>query len=178
VAAGSEFGASVSLSGTGNVLVVGAPAEGRAGLGVDPTSTASRPGSGAAFVYAREPVTFVRKAYLKPTWGSARFGASVRVGDDGTSAVVGAPLDSTAGVGVNPGPSAGMLGSSGAAFVYRESGPRWVVDAALKASLPTAAAEFGRSVAISSSGDRVLVGSPFMTRSAPNSGMGYVFRRR
>ncbi len=137
VAAGSEFGASVSLSGTGNVLVVGAPAEGRAGLGVDPTSTASRTGSGAAFVYARQPVTFVRKAYLKPTWGSARFGASVRV-----------------------------------AFVCRDSGPRWVVDAALKASLPTAGAEFGRSVGVTvERGLRISVwaSSPRVSRSSSSS---------
>jgi trimeric autotransporter adhesin len=62
-----QFGASVSLSGDGRTLVVGAPGEPSAGVGVDsPLQTdTSAPSSGAAYIFSRTAGRWSQAAYIK-----------------------------------------------------------------------------------------------------------------
>ena len=92
---------------------------------------------------------------------NARFGYSVAFSGD--TAVVGAPFESFIFNG-------GLRGQAGAVYIFvRDSAGEWTEQARLTASNPTAAANFGKAVAIS--GDTLVVGAP------GQFGTAYVFIR-
>ncbi|MFK7818819.1 MAG: Ig-like domain-containing protein [Planctomycetaceae bacterium] len=91
----------------------------------------------------------------------AKFGAAVAVSND--VAVVGAPRENTNG------------SNSGAAYVMKRIGSRWIEVAKLVGSGTTAGDEFGTSVAIQ--GRRIVVGSHRDAGAATLSGVAYVFEQ-
>jgi hypothetical protein len=92
--------------------------------------------------------------------GAGELGKSIAISSDGTTAVVGAPLDES---------------GAGAVFVYTRSGSGWTQDGPkLTGSDELGAGHFGASVAISADGTSVLVGGP---RSGTGSGAVWTFRR-
>jgi hypothetical protein len=161
--ASDVFGESVSISG--DTIVVGAKSEdgGSTGVNGDDTSN-TKPDSGAAYVFVRSGASWAQQAYLKA--GNAligdAFGTSVSVSGD--TLVVGAPLEDSNAVGVDPGPPLGSAISSGAACVFVRSAGSWSQQAYVKASNTEALDQFGSSVAIS--GDRIVVGAPFEASAA------------
>ena len=134
------FGFSVSISGNGNTVAVGAP---------HPGFVTTRPG--AAYVFT-EPgaawVNMTQTAKLTASDGAANdaFGESISI--DGNTVVVGA-IYATAGVS-----------NQGAAYVFTEPGSAWVnmfQTSKLTASDGTTYAYFGCSVSID--GSTVVVGA-------------------
>jgi hypothetical protein len=178
-----EFGLSVSVSG--DTVVVGALHENSSTTGPNSTPNESANASGAAYVFVRSGTTWTQQAYLKASNTGAEdvFGWSVSVSGD--TVVVGAPQEDSSTTGVNSTPNESG-GSSGAAYVFVRGGTTWTQQAYLKASNTGAGHDFGVSVSVS--GDTVVVGA-FGEHSnttgvnstpnglAPESGAAYVFVR-
>jgi hypothetical protein len=144
-AAGSQFGYSVAIDG--DTAVVGALSEG---------------GSGAAYVFKRNGISWSQEAYLKAPAGFAdpgdNFGASVAISGD--TLVVGATSEDSDSDTIINGTTAdagNTAGQAGAAYVFRRSGTTWTQEAYLKAPNSDANDLFGISVAIS--GDTIAVGA-------------------
>jgi hypothetical protein len=163
-----QFGVSVGLSGDGNTAVIGAQADGpKYGY------------NGAAWVFTRSGQTWTQAAKLTPTdealsTGStvgALFGASVAVSGDGSTALVGGPLDS----------------GRGAAWVFARTGSAWAQQGSKLTGLSLGAGgvleddSFGQTVALSSDGNTALIGAPtdsyFNEKLFQNAGAAFVFIR-
>ena len=152
--AGDNFGAALAVGG--NVIVFGARLEDAAGTN-----------AGAAYIFRNTSIVG------SPNWGTGfkvigssisaneRFGASVAT--DGTTVVVGAPLDDNAG-SIN----------AGAAFIFRRIGSDWIEQQMLEASDRAPENQFGYAVAVS--GSTLLVGAPLDdNEEGKDSGAAYFF---
>ncbi|MGA8153379.1 MAG: hypothetical protein WB952_20680 [Terriglobales bacterium] len=158
-AANSGFGTSVSISGSGNEIVVGAPG----------ATVGGNPYQGAAYVFV-EPTggwkDMNETGKLKASNGAVddTFGASVVI--DGQTIVVGAPYVSI-----------GSNFEQGAAYVFAEPGSGWhnmTQTAELNALDGSAGDIFGVSVSISS-GAIVVGASGAAVGGDFNAGKAYVF---
>ena len=152
--AGGLFGISVALSADGSTALIGAPGE--AGY------------AGAVWVFARSGSTWVQQgeALVGGSEGGVvpgeeceeeeeaeagepaecAFGRAVALSADGSTAVIGAPRQST---------------HRGAAFLFTRSGSTWSEAATLTGGAQeSGAGHLGRGVAISADGHTALVGAP------------------
>jgi len=129
----SQQGTSVAISGDGNTILVGGPADSGSG--------------GAAWVFTRSGGNWTQFGpKLAPPDGSgAAFGTSVALTPDGATAVIGGPHDN---------------GSAGAVWVFTRGSSGYSV-AGPKLSLGTSFLELGYSVAVSSNGATIVAGAPF-----------------
>ncbi len=148
-APGTAFGRSVALSGDGTVLAVGSDGE-ASGVADDEDDT-SVAGAGAAYVFVWSGADWAQNGYLKATDTNIkekdRFGTSVALSFDGAILAVGAPAYDS---GARP----------GAVYVFGRSVDVWSHKAALAAAAPGVGDRFGFSVAMSTTGDTIAVGSP------------------
>src|ERR1019366_8469930 len=141
-----EQGWSVALSADGNTAIVGGLADNRI--------------TGAAWVYTRSNGVWTQQSKLAGTGavGSARQGASVALSDDGNTAIVGGPFDTS---------------NTGAAWVYTRSGGVWTqLDNKLVGAGAVGNARQGASVALSAEGSTAIVGGPFDNL---NTGAAWVY---
>jgi hypothetical protein len=119
--AGDNFGTSVALSGDGNTLAVGAPAEDSSGFGIGSAPDDTATDAGAAYIYSRSGSTWSPQAFVKAsntTLGDAdNFGNSVALSGDGNALAVGALFEDNSGTGINN-PAADNAASAGAAYLY------------------------------------------------------------
>jgi hypothetical protein len=192
-----NFGTAVALTGegswfssdsSGDLLAVGAPAEGSRATGIDgDQADNSALYAGAVYVFRRQGTTWTQDAYIKASNAEQAdsFGASV--GLSGDTLAVGAPAEAGGTSGVNADPRDNTARIAGAAYVFRRSGGKWAQDAYLKASNAEAGDRFGMTLALS--GDLLAVGAPWEGSSArgvnadqadngaANAGAVYVFRR-
>jgi len=126
-------GMSVALSADGNTALVGAPADNEY--------------TGAAFVFTRSGSTWTQqggKLTGSGTVGQAWFGESVALSADGSTALIGGPVDN---------------GEAGAAWVFTRSGSTWTQQGErLTGKEEKGNGYFGRSVALSADGNTALVG--------------------
>lgn len=145
------FGASVALSADGNTALIGEP------------SATTRPGN--AWVFKRtgsgSGATWTKTTILtgEGAAGEGRFGKSVALSADGSTALIGDPSANS---------------QRGSAWVFALSGASATVQGKL---IDTAAGHFehvGRSVALSSDGATALIGAP---GDAEYSGSALVFTR-
>ncbi len=147
----SGFGYSVSVCG--DTAVIGSNRDNDNGSG-----------SGSAYVFVYRGGAWTQQAKLLPDDGakSDSFGHSVAISND--TIVVGAVHDAVFGM------------RSGSAYVFARSGDEWTQQAKL---LPADGAEefdqFG--VAVSVSGDTVVVGMPLDDDNGRSSGSAYVYTR-
>jgi hypothetical protein len=110
-------------------------------------------GTGGAWVY-------VTSSKLVPTFGgSSRFGYSVALSGEGNTALVGAFFYGEA---------------KGAAWVFTRSGGNWTEQGLLTGKEEIGAAEFGKSVALSSEGNTALIGGQADNKK---DGAAWVFTR-
>lgn len=182
------FGESISLDG--DFLVVGAPGEDSAAIGINGNgANGGAANSGAAYIFARDNAgSWNQEAYLKAsnTGEGDFFGISVTI--DGDRVVVGALDEDSAATGVNGNQSDNNADSSGAVYVFlRENEGTWTQEAYLKASNSGVDDRFGLSVALN--GERLVVGAPGEAsaargidgnqadNSADHAGAAYVFVR-
>lgn len=172
---GDYFGRSVSLSGNGDTLVVGAHGEASSAVGVNngPQADNSARLSGAAYVYSRIGTAWQQTAYLKSTnsESSDEFGAAVAISRNGLVLAIGAPGEDGDSSHVQDNNSA--IGA-GAVYVFeRNSLNAWQQNAYVKASNAAANDNFGMSVALSDVGDTLAVGAMWQGQS----GAAYIFAR-
>jgi hypothetical protein len=153
-----SFGWSVAVSG--DTVVVGAPDEDSAAVGVnDNDNNNSARDAGAAYVFVRDEIgDWSQQAYLKAsnTDSEDYFGKSVAVSGD--TVVVGAYGEDSAETGVDGNDTDNSAIFSGAAYVFvRDAAGSWSQQAYLKASNTNLGDFFGWSVAVSN--DTVVVGA-------------------
>jgi len=136
---GAHFGWDVALSGDGNTALVGAPGDSA--------------GVGAAWVFTRSGSTWTpqgEKLTGTGESGPGAFGQSVALSSDGTTALIGGPMDD---------PIAER--AVGAAWVFTRSIATWTQQGGkLTGAGEIAPARFGYSVALSSDGDTAMIGGP------------------
>jgi hypothetical protein len=158
-AAGDGMGTAVAFDGNGTRALLGAPTD----------TTSAGAVAGSARMFARAGTTWTQEAALVAPDGAAgdQFGQSVALSSTGDRALVGARFDDT------PGTS-----DAGSARVFSRSGTTWAQEATLVAPSPEVGGYFGESVALSATGERAIVGAPFLDLpGAPNGGAADVYLR-
>jgi len=159
-----RFGQSVTLSGDGNTLAVGAVQESGAATGVNgDQADNSEVSAGAVYVFTRDGGgVWTQQAYVKAsnTDASDQFGRSVALSGDGNTLAVGAVQESSAATGVNGIHADNSAVRAGAVYVFtRDGGGVWTQQAYVKASNTDASDQFGSSVALSGDGNTLAVGA-------------------
>jgi len=136
-AANDQFGASVALNSSGTLLA-GAPHKAT--------------NAGAAYAFTGSGSTWTQQQKLTVSGGASGdlFGSAVSLDGDGNIGVLGAPGE-------------GSL--AGAGYIFTRSGNVWSQGTHLVSSNQTIGNQLGASVAISSDGLSVLLGSPGVKRS-------------
>jgi hypothetical protein len=158
--AGDLFATSVALSADGTRAVIGVPQD-----QVPPAAGVA----GSARVFLRVGSVWAQEALLEAFDAAAddNFGQSVAISADGSRVVIGASFDDTAS-GAN----------AGTARVFLRTGTSWAEEATLLGTNPSASDQFGRAVAISPDGLRVIVGAPEDDHiGGTNEGTATVFLR-
>jgi hypothetical protein len=144
-----EFGTSVALSDDGDTALIGGPADNE--------------NVGAAWVFTRSGSTWTQQGE-KLTGagedGQSRFGRSVTLSADGSTALIGSTRDNS---------------HAGAAWVFTRSGSTWTQQGEkLTGTGEAGQGEFGRSVALSADGITALIGG---WGDDGNEGAAWVFTR-
>jgi hypothetical protein len=166
------FGNSVSLSGDGNTLAVGATR------------------AGAVYVFRRSGSNWSQQTYVKTsnTGYSDQFGYSISLSGDGNTLAVGARYEGSSTSGINTVPDSLAL-NAGAVYVFVYDGSDWSQQAYVKASNTGVGDQFGYSVSLSGDGNTLAVGAYLEESSASgingnqadtsafNPGAVYVFSR-
>lgn len=170
------FASSVSLSGAGDALVIGAYNEDSSGTSVSdqlPADDAAT-NSGMAFLYQYNQGTdswdFTWSFKASNADNFDFFGKKVRLSRDGNVLLATAGgEDSYTGD-----PNDDSVPSVGAAYVYRKQPDNsWLEEAYLKSTLPIKLSSFGESAAISHGGDIIAIGvsRESTVASTDNTGM-------
>ena len=161
--ANDAFGAIIALSADASTLVVGAPAEDSATVGIDGDQASNAAAdAGAVYVFVRMGSTWMQQAYLKAsnTGANDRFGTSVAVSADGSTIAVGAPGEDSAATGIDGSQASNAAASSGAVYIFARTGTTWTQQAYVKASNTGTNDEFGAALALSGDGNTLAVGAP------------------
>jgi len=171
--AGDDFGFAVALSGDGNTLVVGAPGETSAAIGIGGNQADNTAASaGAVYVYTRSGTTWTQQAYIKAsnTGAGDQFGTSVALSSDGNTLAVGAIGEASAATIIGGNQADNTAVNAGAVYVFTRSVATWTQQAYVKASNTGAGDRFGFSVALSSDGNTLAVGATGEDSSATGIG--------
>lgn len=125
--ANDYFGSVIGLSGDGNTLAVATSSEQSNATGINGDQTDnSIIYSGAVYVFKRDGIVWTQMAYVKATntgidpwtsWGDA-FGYTLAINGDGSTLVVGAPLEDSDATGINGNQNDNSAQDAGAVFVY------------------------------------------------------------
>jgi hypothetical protein len=192
--ANDRFGISVSLSGDGDTLAVGAyqEASSATGIGGDQAND-SAADAGAVYVFARDGQdAWSQSAYVKASNTDAGdyFGWSVAVSGDGDTLAVGALAEGSSATGIGGDETDDSIFNGGAVYVFTHAGQNvWSQQAYIKSSNTDEADSFGGAVALSSDGNTLAVGAAGEDSGATgiggdqvdntvyNAGAAYVFVR-
>jgi hypothetical protein len=162
-----RFGISLAISGDGNRLLIGANGDASCSTGVDSDDTPGTcAGSGAAYIFERAGATWSFAHYLKPsnttitsTFPRA-FGFELAISSDGSTVAVGGTGDASDTTGIDGDQTSITAQLSGAVYVFSGPSGTWLQEAYIKASNAEQNDGFGRSVALSQTGDTMVVGAP------------------
>ena len=158
---GDQFGFSISVSGDGNTLAVGAVGEDSNATGINSVQTDdSAPGSGAVYVFTKTGNTWVQQAYLKSSNSEAAdlFGYGVGLSDDGNALAVAGYDEDGSGKGVDP-PNDNGGNGTGAIYAFDRRGGSWHQSGYFKGSRSQRNDALGYSVAISGDGNTIAAGT-------------------
>jgi hypothetical protein len=186
---GDNFGASVSISGDGMTLAVGAPGEdGAYSQSAADQNDNSASSAGAVYVFALTGSTWSQQAYLKDGNSIANdsFGNNLSLSDDGDTLAI-SRIGWDAGTGGN---------GAGSVLVFYRTNTTWDIAAGfsysysnLIASNPDSQDRFGDSLSLSGDGNTLAVAAPNedsnatgiggdqSNNSLTNSGAVYIFTR-
>ena len=129
----NEFGRSVALSSDGYTAIVGSPGTGS--------------NQGSATIFTRSGSVWTQQQTITQSDGAAgdAFGYSVALSSDGSTAIVGAFSDTVSG-----------RSYQGSATIFTRSGSVWTQQQTITQSDGAADDWFGRSVALSTSGNTAI----------------------
>lgn len=165
-----HFGYSVSLSGDGATLAVGARAEDSSATGVNGNGADNNAiGSGAVYVFFKpEGGNWGQEAYIKAsnTETGDWFGRSVDLSKSGDILAVGADKEDSSATGVNGNQSSNDAIDSGAVYLFTRAGTSWSQEAYLKASNTDSEDRFGKSLSFAGDGATLAVGARHEQSSA------------
>jgi hypothetical protein len=189
----------LSISGDGNTLAIGANDEDSLFTGVPPNDPKLGKGdanrdtsAGAAYVFVRDAAgKWSQQAWFKAINArkNDQFGDSISISADGNTVAIGSIFGAGGGgsKGVNADPNDDAPSGTGSVYLYTRSGAAWTPAAYVKAPNARTSAQFGNSVALSSDGKTLAVGSLRETSgaksingnqadtSAPEAGAAYIF---
>ena len=120
--AGDQFGSSVSLSGDGDILAVGAIGESSAATGIGGNQADNTaPDAGAVYAFTRSVTTWTQQAYVKAsnTGSGDRFGTSAALSSDGTTLAVGATGEDSSATGIGGNQADNSAAGAGAVYVLQ-----------------------------------------------------------
>ncbi|KKL06450.1 hypothetical protein LCGC14_2595910, partial [marine sediment metagenome] len=123
-----RFGYSVSLSGDGNTMAVGAWEEDSSATGINGNQTNNNTlQSGAVYVFVRSGGTWSQQAYVKASNNESLdwFGSSVALSGDGNTLAVGAAGEDSAATGINGNMADNSASQAGAVYIFVRSGGTW-----------------------------------------------------
>jgi len=161
--AGDLFGSSLAISSAGDRLAVGALKESSDASGIDIDNNAfndNSPDSGAVYIFDYSG-SWMQSAYIKssaPNDGD-EFGAALALNAAGDVLAVSALNEDGGSSGVAGNPADNSILSTGAVYVFDNSGGAWSQSAYLKASNADPVDEFGHIVRLNATGDRLLATS-------------------
>jgi cysteine-rich repeat protein len=167
------FGTSVTLSGNGDTLAVGANAEDSNATGINgDQDDNSIEGAGAAYVFVRIDGVWSQQAYIKASNTDAPefFGWSVALSGDGNILAVGAEYESSNATGIDGDQANDSAPQSGAAYVFVRAGTNWSQQAYVKASNTHSANLFGYEVGLANDGNTLAVGAVYESSGATGVG--------
>ena len=125
-------------------------------------SNASAGGTSDLFFIASTPWSEYQKITASDRTSTSRFGDGVAISGDGNTAIVGAY---------------GFNAFRGAVYIFTRSGGTWSEQQKITNPQPATYDYFGRSVAISSDGNTVIVGASEDDVSYADQGSAYIFTR-
>lgn len=184
------FGSRVALAADASVLAVAAPGEASSIGGIDPPSTRyDAPNAGAVYLYARVGQQWVARGVVKAPMPDANdnFGKSLAVAANGTWVAVGAPGEASSARAIGGNAADNGRPGAGAVYIVHADGAVWRHHAYIKASNADVDDHFGSAVALSATGDTLVVGAPLedgapsapdpsADNSAADTGALYVYR--
>jgi hypothetical protein len=153
-----RFGYSVSMSGDGTKVIMGAYYEDTDGTD-----------AGAAYIFAYDGSSWSQEAKIQSSDIAAghgaddNFGFSVSMNSDGTKVIVGANKEDTGAA------------DAGAAYIFAYDGSSWSQEGTIRASDPEQWDNFGNSVSMSGDGTKVIVGAKWEDTTYANAGSAYIF---
>lgn len=190
--ANDNFGAALSLSKDGHRLAVGAPGEAGTSVLLDETDNQA-PNAGAVFIFERDAEGWQQLAYVKAPYGEANdgFGSQLQMSSEGQHLAVGAPWEDGAlyGYGEEPTTNNDAL-QAGSVYLFDGTGSDWRSVATLKADNIAAFDHFGKALAMTDSGQQLVVGVAsedagwvegllgYQRGAALGAGAAYVFRQQ
>ncbi|MCH9664073.1 MAG: FG-GAP repeat protein, partial [Gammaproteobacteria bacterium] len=159
------FGTSVSLSGEGDILAVGAPDDDTGQTtGTGFVNNNSTPNSGAVTMYHYIEGSWRSTAFLKAAnvGNSDQFGSSIALSANGAFLAVGAKGEDGGSSGINGNLSSNSNTNSGAVYYFERLAVNdgWSYKSYIKATSPRQQNGFGSALAISAGGNTMVVGAP------------------
>jgi hypothetical protein len=118
---GDQFGISISLSGDGSVLAVGAHVESSNAIGINGDGTDdSAVVSGAAYLFSNSSGSWAQRAYIKAPNTDAvdYFGIAIALASDGSMLAVGAEQEKSNATGINGDQTDNSASYAGAVYLY------------------------------------------------------------
>ena len=170
---GDFFGVSLSLSGDGNSLAVGAAQEDSNAIGTGgDRSDNSSVNAGAVYVFTRSGTTWTQQAYVKASNTDAldEFGSDVSLSNDGNTLAVGASKEGSNATGIGGDQSDNSAVNAGAVYVFTRSGTTWTQQAYVKASYVGSGDLFGGSLSLNGDGNSLAVGASSEDSNATGTG--------
>lgn len=158
---GDRFGASVSISGNGSVLAVGAPKEDSSSPGLNGDEGDNRAvNAGAAYLFTHTEGGWVQQAYVKAfnTGAYDGFGTSLALSDNGEVLACGAYFEaaSTFRAGSD---QDNLAAGAGAIYLFTQVNGAWRQGSYIKASNPGSGDLFGERLALSGNGETLAAGA-------------------
>ncbi|HIB49264.1 MAG TPA: integrin [Flavobacteriaceae bacterium] len=184
------FAISLSLSGDGNTLAVGAIGEDSNAIGINGNQfNNSSQDSGAVYVFHRSGSNWSQQAYIKSSNSQTLdfFGRDVSLSYNGDVLAVGADGEDSNATGINGSQSNNSAQGAGAVYIFNRNGSSWSQTTYIKASNPNVVDQFGDYLDIDDAGTTLLVGAANedssavgingnqVDNSALSSGAAYVF---
>lgn len=171
------FGATVAISGDGQVLAIGAPLNDSGSFWDETDNSVTNAGAAYAFRYNNTTGAWQQEAFLKPKYPGASdfFGLSVDISGNGRAIIVGAPREESA---LPDTPYDNSCSDCGAAYIFENTtGLGWETAIYLKAPVPTANETFGAAVAVTDDGLWAAVGAPSFPVAGGSSPKVYIFKK-
>ena len=162
-----EFGWSISLSGDGNTLAVGAIGEDSNATGINGDQTNNKAfGAGAVYIFTKRGLAWQQQAYIKASNTKTSntdsldvFGYAVSLSENGNTLAVGAIGEDSNGKGINGDQINNKTTATGAVYLFTRSGAVWQQQTYIKASNAGAYDGFGSEISLSGNGNTLAVGA-------------------